>query len=228
MRRVVLVHSALGDSRLWRRQVAALGGAFEVVALDLPGWGDSPLPEGPFSYVETVAGHLPATLVGNSFGGAVALRTALAHQERVERLVLVDPGFPDWEWSQELRDYWAAEDEAFRAGDLVRAVQVNLDFWLKPEFHEEVRPQLRRSFELQPPSIEPEVTWPELASLSTLVVPTLVVVGDEDKADFRAIAEHLARELPNAELAVVPGAGHLVGVEQGDALNRLLLDFLSH
>jgi pimeloyl-ACP methyl ester carboxylesterase len=224
--KVVLLHSALGDSRLWRRQVEALAGRFEVVAPDLPGFGESPLPRGPFSYVETVAGHLPATLVGNSFGGAVALRTALAHQERVAKLVLVDPGFPDWQWSQQMRDHWTAAEEPYRAGDLGRAAQVDLDFWLKPEFHDVVRPQRLRSFELQPADVEPEVRWPETAPLSTLAVPTLVVVGDEDKPDFRAIAEHLADEIPRAELAVVPGAGHLVGVEQPDALNRLLLEFL--
>ena len=53
-----------------------------------------------------------------------------------------------------------------------------------------------------------------------------MVVGERDKADFRAIARHLADELPNAQLAVVPEAGHLVGVEQPDALNALLLRFL--
>ena len=46
----------------------------EVVAPDLPGWGDSPLPTEAFSYVDFVAERLPGALVGNSFGGAVALR----------------------------------------------------------------------------------------------------------------------------------------------------------
>ena len=84
---------------------------------------------------------------------------------------------------------------------------------------------MRRAFELQA-TAEPELTWPDLAPLSTLAVPTLVVVGADDKPDFRAIAEHLAAEIPEADLAVVAGAGHLVGLDQPDELNALLLEFL--
>jgi pimeloyl-ACP methyl ester carboxylesterase len=221
-----MLHSALGDSRLWKRQVAALSGAHEVVTPDLPGWGRSPLPTEPFSFVDTVAGFLPGALVGNSFGGAVALRTALARQELVSRLVVIAPGLPTWDWSEEMRNYWADEEAAWEAGDYDLATQVNLDFWVLPEHHEEVRPQQRRAIELQSAHDEPEVQWPEMAPLESLAVPTLVIVGENDKADFRAIAHHLAEHIPNAEYAVVPDAGHLVGVDQPDVLNRLLLDFL--
>ena len=55
-----------------------------------------------------------------------------------------------------------------------------------------------------------------------------MIVGENDKADFRAIAQHLAEEIPDADLAIVPGAGHLVGVEQPEELNALLLEFLGH
>jgi 3-oxoadipate enol-lactonase len=225
--KVVMLHSALGDSRLWKRQVAALSGDHEVVTPDLPGWGGSPLPTQPFSFVDAVVEHLPAALVGNSFGGAVALRTALAKQELVSRLVVVAPGLPTWDWSEEMRSYWAAEEAAWEAGDFDLATQVNLDFWVKPEHHDEVRPQQRRAIELQSAHEEPEVLWPELAPLETLAIPTLVVVGEDDKADFRAIAHHLAERIPDAELAVVPGAGHLVGLDRPDELNALLVSFLS-
>jgi 3-oxoadipate enol-lactonase len=224
--KVVLLHSALGDSRLWQRQVAALEGEHKVVTPDLPGWGTSPLPTAPFSFVDVVLEHLPAALVGNSFGGAVALRTALAHPDRVSRLVLVGSGLPAWDYTEEMRDYWKAEEAAFDAGDLDLATQINLDFWVKPEHHDEVRPQQRRAAELQTAHDEPELVWPEMAPLSTLTMPALVVVGEDDKPDFVAIAEHLASEIPGAELALVPGAGHLVGLDRPDALNELLLDFL--
>jgi 3-oxoadipate enol-lactonase len=224
--KVVLLHSALGDSRLWRRQVEALSTRFEVVAPDLPGFGETRGPTEPFSFVDVVAAHLPAALVGNSFGGMLALRTALALQERVQKLVLVAPGFPAWDWSDELRAFFAEEEAALDDGDLDRATEVNLAFWVSPEHHDEVRPQQRRALELQTAHPEPELVWPELQPLSSLVVPTRVVVGDGDKRDFRAIAEHIAAEVPGAELVVVPGAGHLVGLDAPDELNALLLEFL--
>lgn len=224
--KVVLLHSALGDSRLWRRQVEALRPNFDVVTPDLPGWGTTPLPTAPFSFVEFVAAELPAMLVGNSFGGAVALRTALAHQEQVEKLVLVGAGLPAWDWTEEMRDYHAAEEQAIDAGDLDAATEINLDFWVAPEHRDEVQPQLRLALELQTAHEEPEVLWPEMAPLSSLDVPTLVIVGEDDKADFLAIAQHLAEEIPDADLAIVPGAGHLVGIDQPEELNALLQEFL--
>jgi pimeloyl-ACP methyl ester carboxylesterase len=225
--KVVLLHSALGDSRLWRRQIEALDTAHDVVAPDLPGWGTEPLPTEPFSLVDAVAAHLPAALVGNSFGGAVALRTALAHPDRVSRLVLIDAGLPTWDWSEEMRDYWAREEAAIESGDLDAATEVNLEFWVAAEHRDEVRPQQRLALELQTAHEEPELVWPELAPLGSLTMPVLVVVGDEDKTDFKQIAHHLAEEIDGAELAIVPGAGHLVGLDRPDELNALLLDFLS-
>ena len=224
----MLLHSAVGDSRQWSRQAAALGDRFDVVAPDLPGFGTEPMPAEPFSFVDRVVGLLPASLVGNSFGGAIALRTALASPELVDRLVLVGSGLPDWEWSQAMRDYFAREEEAVSRGDLDAATEINLEFWLEPEQRDELRPQQRRSLELQTAHVEPEVLWPELPPLESLAVPTLVVVGDRDKEDFQQIARHIAATVPGARLEVVPGAGHLVGVDRPDELNRLLFEFLQH
>jgi 3-oxoadipate enol-lactonase len=223
----VLLHSALGDARLWRRQIPALAQRFEVVAPDLPGFGETPMPARPFSFVDAVTLHLPGALVGNSFGGMVALRTALAHPDLVSRLVLVAAGLPDWQWTEEMRGYWKREEDAVEAGDLDAATEVNMDFWVAPEHRDEVRPQQRRALELQTAHPEPELIWPELSPLAELTVPTLVVVGDDDKADFQAVARHLAEQIPKAELVVVEGAGHLVGVDRPDELNRLLLEFLA-
>lgn len=225
--RVVLLHSALGDSRLWRHQVAALSGSFDVVTPDLPGFGTTPEPREEFSIIDFVTPHLPGALVGNSAGGMVALRTACAHADLVSRLVLVAPGLPGWQWTEEMRDYWAEEEKAADAGDLEAATEVNLQMWVPPELWDEVRPQQLRALQLQTAHPEPQLRWPEQFDPSALELPVLVVVGTRDKADFRAIAQHLAETIPGAELAEVEGAGHLVGLEQPAALNQLLLDFLS-
>jgi pimeloyl-ACP methyl ester carboxylesterase len=206
--------------------VAALGGRYDVVTPDLPGWGRSPLPTEAFSFVEFVDALLPAALVGNSFGGGIALRTALAHPERVSKLVLVGSGLPAWDWTEEMKTYFEAEGAAVDAGDLDAATEVSMEFWVAPEHRDEVRPQQRLALELQTAHDEPEVLWPEMPPLSSLTVPTLVIVGEDDKADFRAIAQHLAEEIPDADLAVVAGAGHLVGLDQPEELNALLLEFL--
>jgi 3-oxoadipate enol-lactonase len=226
--RIVLLHSALGDSRLWERQAELLRGrGYDVVAPDLPGWGERPMPTEPFSFVAFVAELLPAILVANSFGGAIALRTALAHPDRVPKLVLVAPGFPDHEWSQEMKEYNERETALVEAGDLDGATQLNLDFWVAPEHHEFVRPQQQRALELQTAHEDPEVVWPDMPLLSYLTMPTLVVVGDRDKRDFREIGERIAREAPNARLEIVAGAGHLVALERPDEFDELLLEFLT-
>src|SRR5438552_2005765 len=99
-RRVVLIHSGVSDSRQWDRQAALLRArGLEVVAPDLPGFGDAPVPDEPFSFVERIAPFLPACVVGNSFGGRVALETALTYPDDVERLVLVDATVRDHAWS---------------------------------------------------------------------------------------------------------------------------------
>ena len=58
-------------------------------------------------------------------------------------------------------------------------------------------------------------------------MPTLVIAGERDKHDFRAIAAKIAAEAPNARLELVAGAGHLVALDRPDAFNRLLLEFLA-
>ena len=226
MTRVVLLHSALGDSRLWRAQVEALEGRFEVVAPDLPGYGEEPFPEGPFSYVDRVADLLPAMLVGNSFGGAVALQTALAHPDRVERLVLVGSGFPGWSFGEEMQANWEQAQAAFDAGDLDAATDLSVDFWVAPPHRDFVRPQQLRAFEHEAARPDAEAVWPDMPPLSSLRMPTLVVIGEQDNADFHAIARHLVDEISGARLVEVAGAGHLVGVEQPERLNALLLEFL--
>ena len=141
--------------------------------------------------------------------------------------MLVGSGVPAWDWTEEMRDYFAAEEAAIDAGDLDAATQVNLDFWVKPEHHDEVRPQQLRALELQSAHPEPELHLARAARA--------LDAADADARDRRRRRQGRLqgdRRAPRGgdrgrrELVVVPGAGHLVGVDQPEELNALLLEFL--
>jgi pimeloyl-ACP methyl ester carboxylesterase len=211
---------------MWERQAALLRShGYEVLAPDLPGFGNEPMPDEPFSYVDLIAGLLPAALVGNSHGGRVALETALAHPDLVHKLVLVAPAVRDHDWSSEIQEYWEQEDELVEGGDLDGATELTLTLFARPEVHETLRPMQRRAYELQA-SAEGEPLWPDARPLAEIRVPTLVLVGEHDLPDFQAITARLADELPDARLEVVAEAKHVPSLEMPDTFDALLLEFL--
>jgi pimeloyl-ACP methyl ester carboxylesterase len=135
---VVLLHAGVADRRMWTEHLAPISDAgYRVVAVDLPGFGES-LPEEPVAPWDDVVATLEmlgidrAVLVGNSFGGAIALRAALAAPERVTGLMLVSAPHPQLSPSPELNSAWEAEESALEAGDVERAVLSVLDAWTLP------------------------------------------------------------------------------------------------
>ena len=226
--RVVLIHSAVADSGMWKRQARNLHEhGFDLVAPDLPGFGREPVPTEPFSFVDRVCALLPAMLVGSSFGGRIALETALSRPGDVPRLVLVDPALRDHDWSDDMAAYWSEEEKLLHTGDVDAATELTLSLFAEPRVHDVLRPMQRRAYELELTTDEPDVHWPELEPLSSLQPPTLVLVGEDDRPDFRAIAERIAREAPNARLEVVKGARHFPSLEQPDEFERLVIPFLT-
>jgi pimeloyl-ACP methyl ester carboxylesterase len=130
-----------------------------------------------------------------------------------------------------MRTFFDAEDEALEAGDLEAATEVNVEFWLSSAdeaLRAAILEQQLDAFRLQVPDESDETLLTEdlPGALATLDVPTLVVTGEHDKADFVAIADHLAATLPDARRATVAGAGHLPSLEQPDAFDAVALPFL--
>jgi pimeloyl-ACP methyl ester carboxylesterase len=166
---------------------------------------------------ETV-GDRPAALVGNSYGGFVALDFAARRPDLVEKLVLLDAPLMDHDFSDEFMEYVTEEERLLDAGEKEAVVELNLRFWC-PDIADQVRPMATGSLEYE----NEELSNPPLGEILT---PTLVGVGEHDKPDFRAIAERLARELPNAELVVIEGAGHLPPLERPAETAALVRRFL--
>jgi pimeloyl-ACP methyl ester carboxylesterase len=233
----------------WRGQVEPLVAAGHPVVLwDLRGHGDSESPEGADSYsIERVVADLlavadattpnvPFVAAGLSFGGLASLHFAVRHPDRVAALALIDsgPGFKN----PEAAAGWAAQVErtasfletrgfdAFVAG---RAGTTCIGS--KPELPaaqaagQAIRAQSvvgvarfgREVSGLAPPVID---------ELATLNMPALVMVGENDKPFLRA-AEVMAAKLPQAHHVIIPGAGHIVNIEEAEIFNRELLDFLA-
>jgi 3-oxoadipate enol-lactonase len=219
----ILVHAGIADARMW--DGFDLPGATRH---ELRGFGDTPMPEaGEFSHtddLEAALGDGPEALVGASFGAFVCLQVAARRPELVRRLVILGAPLWDHAWSQEMVSYFEEEDRLLEEGDLDSATELNVRFWA-PAVADVIRPMIRRSFELQVASQAEEVT-PEAIDLAAIRAPTLVGVGELDKRDFRAIAERLADEIPDAELVVIEGAAHLPSLERAGETEGLVRRFL--
>lgn len=223
MSRVVLVHGFTQTGRSWDRVAGGLSD-HDVVQPDLPGHGrhaDEP------ADLWRCADHLAdecgrATYLGYSMGARVALHLALAHPSLVTGLVVLGAtaGIDD-----------EHERAARRAADDVLAdrleevgTSVFLEEWLSQplfaDLHEEARGArstdaagLASSLRLAGTGTQ-EPLWDRLRALS---MPVLVLAGERD-GKFRALADRLAAAIgANAEVAVVPGAGHAAHLERSDA-----------
>jgi len=242
---LVLVHEGICDSRMWDLQWKQWSRSHRLLRVDLRGFGRSPLEPGAYAHARDVIeaieqhGFGPTALLGVSLGGRVALEVALARPDLVSALVLVAPGMPGHEWSDELRARWAEEEEAFEAGDLDGAVEVSLRTWVdgprrNPEDVDPVVRSLvgemqRRAYELQGvvDEDEEELFIEDVAQrLGDVRAPTLVIVGEEDQPDMHAIAKRLAAEIPGARLETIANTAHVPSMERPREFDELVLPFL--
>ncbi|MDX6534731.1 MAG: hypothetical protein QOF68_2475 [Gaiellales bacterium] len=243
---VVLIHEGIGDSRMWDPQWRTFTERYRTVRYDMRGFGRSPLPEEPFAHAADLAALIdelgigPTALVAGSMGGRVALELAVARPDLVSALVLVAPALPGHDWSDEMRRYDAAEEEAIEAGDLDKAADLNVRFWVDgpgrgpdavdPAVRDRVRNMQRRALEIQlaAPGAEEELLVEDLAGrLGEISAPTLVLVGEHDLGDMHRIADRLVAEIPGACRELIEGTAHVPNMERPQEFDRFVLGFLA-
>ncbi|MES5818854.1 4-carboxymuconolactone decarboxylase [Streptomyces sp. RG80] len=236
---VLILGPSLGTTwHMWDRQVPELAKQWRIFRFDLPGHGGAPAH--PAGAVGDLTARLLATLgelgiqrfgyAGCALGGAVGLELALRHPERIASLALIatSPRF-------------GTPDEFRQRGVIVRTngldpiARTSPDRWFTGGFAA-AQPaitdwavQMVRTTDpgCYIAACEALAAFDVRADLSRVGVPTLVLVGSDDQVTGPAEARTLVAGIPDARLAVVPGASHLVPVEQPVAVTDLLVRHFS-
>lgn len=227
------------------RQVSALSQAARVLAMDNRGTGLSDKPAGPYS-IDLLAddafavleqrGAVPATVVGTSMGGYIALTLALRHPEAVKALVLVatTSGGPGSHGVPETTLQAWAKGAALGPEGFERAT-MPLSF--APGWSQAHQVEFEELLALRLDSPTPAAAWRAQfdACAEFLRVglregavrhPAVIVHGTEDRVVPYANAAHLSRRLPQATLVTMRGAGHLCWIERWGEFNDLVLSTL--
>lgn len=233
----MLAHGFTQTGRLWGPFGDELAAGRLLVRVDLPGHGGSSAVRADLpaagDLLAMAGGAGPYDLLGYSLGARVALHAALAHPDRVRRLVLIGgtAGIEDPEARarRRQRDETMAEGLE-RSGDL----EGFLRRWLAvPMFARLRAPDLSERLRNTPAGLASslrlagtgtqEPLWDRLPGLG---VPVLVAAGAADLR-FASLGARMVRSLPSAVLSLVPGAGHAAHLEQPTLAARMVERFLA-
>jgi 3-oxoadipate enol-lactonase/4-carboxymuconolactone decarboxylase len=233
---VLILGPSLGTTwHMFDRQVPELAKQWRVFRFDLPGHGGSPAH--PAGSVSGLADRLLATLgvqrfgyAGCALGGAVGLELALRHPERVASLALIAAS-PRFGTADEFRQ----RGVIVRTNGLDPIARMSPDRWFTSGFAAsqpaitEWAVQMVRTTDpgCYIAACEALASFDVRSELARIGVPTLVLVGSDDQVTGPAEARTLVAGIPDARLAVVPGASHLVPVEQPAAVTDLLVRHFS-
>lgn len=241
-RAVLLIHGFPVDSSMWTPQLAALAARYRVLAPDLRGFGESPLPARPATIDDFADDLLPvldrrgierAAVVGLSMGGYVALSLAERHAGRLSALVLCDTrATADSEAGKKGRT--AMADRALREGaapiadDMVKGLLSRATLESNRGLAGELWAWIAGA---SPHAIATALgamrARPDRRGvLARIAVPTLVIVGGDDTVTTPAENEAIAAAIPGARLERIEGAGHVPNLERPEEFNRVLLAFL--
>jgi pimeloyl-ACP methyl ester carboxylesterase len=233
---LIFVHGVGSTAAIWDRQLAAFGDTYRCAAVELRGNG-MPKPEadpmtitreGFVRDVLAVAGELGVerfTLVGCSLGGVVGFELMRHAPQRVAALAIVG-SFAAYPNGQAYADgILAAVGDAGTMRDFAQARAAKMG--LPPARVAETIEQMAvKSVASYRASTQATWTGDYRADLATMRVPALVLYGEHDTIAPKALSEEIARGIPEAEIAVVPGAGHVANADRPDDFNALLRPFL--
>ena len=244
---VLLIHgSGPGVSAWanWRLTIPALARQFRVIAPDMVGFGFSERPENVTYDMRLWTDHLlglldaleieKASLVGNSFGGALALSVAAHHPERVDHLVLMGSVGVPFELTEGLDKVWGYQPSIENMRELLDIFaydrELVTDELARLRYEASIRPGFQESFSSMFPA--PRQRWVDAmvtdeASIRGIEKPTLIVHGREDRVIPVGNALTLFEWIGPSQLHLFGRCGHWTQIEHAEMFNRLVMDFLS-
>ena len=236
---VLILGPSLGTTwHMWDRQIPELAKQWRIFRFDIPGHGGAPAH--PAGSVTELVGRLLTTLdglgvqrfgyAGCAFGGALGIELALRHPERLASLAVIAAS-PRFGTADEFRQ----RGVIVRSNGLEPIARMSPERWFTEGFAAaqpaitEWAVQMVRTTDpgCYIAACEALAAFDVRAELTRIGVPTLVLVGSDDQVTGPAEARTLVAGLPDARLAVVPGASHLVPVEQPAAVTDLLVRHFS-
>ncbi|GAA5525560.1 putative non-heme bromoperoxidase BpoC [Microbulbifer aestuariivivens] len=239
---IVLVHSFLASSALWEAQIPLLSREHRVIAVDLRGHGASGPIDGEISIYDLVddviaildaEGIKSAIWAGLSIGGMISLRAAIKAPERVSGLLLLDTHAGAERPLRKLRHHaMVLAAKLFGIRPLLPQVLKLMFGRYTLEHNRALVSQWRNRIATVPfATIAEGVSAlsrrePLQSQLAGIQCPTLVIVGLEDLALPPDYSREIARKIPSATLVEIPRCGHLSALEQPEAVNRAMLNFL--
>lgn len=242
---VLLIHgSGPGVSAWanWRLTIPALAPHFRVVAPDIAGFGYTERNAMDYD-LDTWTAHVigvldtlgieSAHVVGNSFGGSLALSLAIRHPERVRRLGLMGAVGLSFALTPGLDAVWGYEPSVEAMAGLLRIFTATpaegIDELARLRYEASIRPGVQEAYARMFPA--PRQRWVDAlahaeSDVSSITAPTLIFHGREDRVIPLATSLRLLELIPEAQLHVFGNCGHWTQIEHAAEFNRLLRDFL--
>jgi 3-oxoadipate enol-lactonase len=235
-----LFHSLLSDRASFDAVSPELSRSFRVIVPELPGFGGSRRVDGGLAEVadrmaeavKDAAGADEAIVLGNGYGGFVALQMAIRHPGIATKLVLADCGAAFSEQGRQAFRNMAAASTAKGLGAITDVAMRRL---FAPEFqaqHPDLMRDRREAFLRTDPDVF-RAACDALAELdlrpqlAEVTVPVLVLVGEHDEATPPPMSHELAALLPNAYLEIIPGCAHVPQLQSPEVFLETIGDFLA-
>lgn len=236
---LVLVHGFLSGYSYWDRQIKYLSEYFEVITMDLPGYGEVTSQTGldeiaDFAdFIISLLDRLGVNnfyLIGHSMGGMIAQEIALKKPQRVKKLVLYGTG-PIGNLPGRFEPLEVSQEKVKRLGTKEAATFSVKSWFLRgsddPDYPSSLELAQRVSTQTYINGLKAMGSWSASERLDQIVSKTLVVWGNKDRTYIWEQPYSLWKGIKNSEIAVIPGCSHNIHMEKSEVFNLIIRDFLN-